>query len=76
MPEKKPEIDQFGVEVVRAKDKATGAHKTIPASWLDTEPGAWTVVESSPALNPDGTRLPDKVAATKPLSGQSNQKGA
>lgn len=65
MPESQFEVDQFGVEVVRAKDKTTGAHKTIPAAWLDSEPDAWAVIKSSPAVNPDGTRRPDKTAVAK-----------
>lgn len=66
-----PEIDQFGVPCVRAKDKATRHEHTIPASWLVTEPGAWEQV-SKPALNADGTRLPVKhYVAPESLSSQS-----
>lgn len=49
-------------DYVRAKDKSNGVETSIPASWLDTEPDAWVVVDK-PATSADGTPLPPKVPA-------------
>lgn len=49
-------------EFIRVRDNGNGVETTIPAAWLDTEPGAWTVLDK-PATFADGTHLPPKVPA-------------
>jgi hypothetical protein len=46
-------------EFVRAKCVTSGHEKSIPASWLESEPEAWEAVEK-PAVHTDGSPLPDK----------------
>ena len=46
-------------EFVRAKCVTSGHEKSIPASWLESEPEAWEVVDKE-AVHADGSPLPDK----------------
>jgi hypothetical protein len=47
-------------EFVRAKCVTSGHEKSIPASWLESEPDAWKALDGKEAVNADGSPLPDK----------------
>lgn len=62
-------------EFVRARCVSTGHEKSIPASWLSSEPDAWEVVDKA-ACRADGTPLPDKPSVPlESLSSKSTTAG-
>ena len=53
-------------DVVRVKDKRTGAEETVSRAWLALNPEAYTELEGKDAVDANGRILPAKI--NRPLA--------
>lgn len=48
-------------DLVRVKDKRTGAEETVSRAWLDLNPDAYTELKDKEAVDVNGRILPAKI---------------